>query len=63
MKNSMHLDNPKHPFQFSKTAGKSVAQFAKTVGVGSNPGGDGDKISANAAMKKKRPMQGPGDAR
>lgn len=60
MKNSMHMDKERHPFQGN---GKTPRpKLCRTVGVGSNPGGSGDKISANAAMKKKRPMQGPGDA-
>ena len=61
MKNSMHLDTEKHPF--TGGGGRSIKpKLAHTVGVGSNPGGEGDKISANASMTKKRPMQGPGTA-
>ena len=61
MKNSMHLDNARHPFQTG--GGKSVApKYGHTVGVGPKPGGSGNKISANAEMRKKRPMQGPGSA-
>jgi hypothetical protein len=63
MKNSMHMDKERHPFQFSTTAGKGTSKFARTVGVGPQPGGEGNKISANAEMRKKRPMQGPGDAK
>lgn len=60
MKNSMHLDANKHPFQASGKTPKP--KMAKMVGIGPNPGGEGDKISANASMKTKRPMQGPGKA-
>ena len=61
MKNSMHMDKERHPFQGN---GKTPRpKTGRTVGVGSNPGGGGDKISANAEMRKKRPMQGPGDAK
>jgi len=60
MKNSMHLDSGKHPFQGNGKTPKP--KMARTVGVGPNPGGQGDKISANAAMKTKKPMQGPGKA-
>jgi hypothetical protein len=56
----MHLKPERHPFQSSGRTPKP--KLAHTVGVGSNPGGSGDKISANASMKKKRPMQGPGTA-
>ncbi len=56
----MHIGGDgKHPFQKHFTGHKA---FAKTVGVNGNPGGEGDKISANAAMKRKSPMQGPGKA-
>ncbi len=62
--NPIHLSNTAHPFEISgKNGGRSTLKFAKTKGVGSQPGGDGDKISANAQMKKKRPLNGPGDAR
>lgn len=61
MKNSMHLDSGKHPFQGNGKTPKP--KMGRTVGVGPNPGGQGDKISANAAMKTKRPMQGPGTAK
>lgn len=54
-----HFKPDSSPFQKSF---KSTVKFARTTGVGSNPGGGGDKISANSAMKKKRPMQGPGTA-
>ena len=64
MKNSVHLDKERHPFQFSTSAGKTpMPKRGHTVGVGPNPGGDGNKISANAEMRKKRPMQGAGDAK
>ena len=49
MKNSMHLDSGKHPFQGNGKTPKP--KMARMVG-----------LSANAAMKKKRPMQGPGTA-
>lgn len=63
MKNSMHMDKERHPFQFSKTAGRaSNPPMARMTGVGPKPGGEGSMQSANAAMKKKRPMQGPGSA-
>lgn len=58
--NPMHLSDTAHPFQRS---GKTPRpKTARTVGVGPNPGGEGDKISANAAMKTKRPLNGPGKA-
>ena len=57
---NMHIGGDgKHPFQKTFTNSKPLA---KTVGVGPKPGGEGDKVSANAAMKKKSPMQGPGKA-
>lgn len=63
MKNSVHLDANKHPFQFSTTAGRAAKpKMAHMTGVGAKPGGEGSMQSANAAMKKKRPMQGPGSA-
>lgn len=55
-----HFKPDSHPFQKSF---KSHTAFAHTKGVGSNPGGDGNKISANSQMKKKRPMNGSGEAR
>lgn len=61
MKNSMHLDKERHPFQGNGKTPKPP--MGRTVGVTAAPGGDGDKISANAAMTKKRPLNGPGDAR
>lgn len=73
--NPMHLTNTKDGdrqigttgsgdgMSVKGSGGRSYVRFAHTVGVGANPGGDGDKISANASMRKKRPMQGPGDAR
>jgi len=63
VKNSVHLDSGKHPFQFTKTCGTAgKPAMAHMKGVGSKPGGEGSMQSANAAMKKKRPMQGPGVA-
>lgn len=59
IKNTQHLPNEKHPFASSWSNSRPLA---KTVGVGPKPGGDGDKVSANAAMKKKSPVQGPGKA-
>jgi hypothetical protein len=58
--NPMHLSNTAHPFQGNgKTPRPKTAHM---TGLGASPGGQGDKISANAAMRKKRPMQGPGNA-
>lgn len=60
----IHLSNTAHPFEISgKNGGRSTLKFARTKGVTAAPGGDGDKISANAAMKRRRPLNGPGDAR
>jgi hypothetical protein len=56
--NPMHLSDTAHPF--SKGPFKGSSKFAKTVGVGPNPGGEGNMVSANAAMKTKRPLNGPG---
>jgi len=63
--NPVHLSDTKHPFEISTKRGSfgGTSKFARTVGVGAKPGGDGDKISANAAMRKKRPLNGPGDAK
>jgi hypothetical protein len=61
MKNSMHMDKERHPFHGNGKTPKPG--MGRTVGVGPQPGGSGDKISANAEMRKKRPMQGPGDAK
>lgn len=59
--NPMHLSNDAHPFQRS---GKTPQpKRARMVGVTPNPGGEGDKISANASMTKKRPLNGPGNAK
>lgn len=55
-----HFKPDSHPFN-SKF--KSTVKFAHTRGVQSNPGGGGNKISANASMKTKRPMNGSGEAR
>ena len=53
MKNPMHMDSGKNPF--TGGGGKSLApKYAKMSGaLTSNPGGKGDKVSANAAMKHK----------
>lgn len=59
--NAVHLSNDKHPFGSAKGM-KATSKFGKMSGVGPNPGGQGDKISANASMKKKRTVQGPGTA-
>lgn len=56
----MHMKPDSHPFQ-SKF--RPTVKFAHTKGVGPNPGGDGNKISANSEMRKKRPMNGSGEAR
>lgn len=63
--NPVHLSDTKHPFEISTKRGSfsGVSRFAKMIGVTAPPGGDGDKISANASMRKKRPMEGPGDAK
>ena len=58
--NTMHLSPERHPFQGSGRTPKP--KLVRMTGIGSNPGGSGDKISANSAMKKKRPMTGPGTA-
>lgn len=60
--NPMHLSNTAHPFGSAKGM-KGSSKFATMTGLSPNPGGQGDKISANASMTKKRPMQGPGDAK
>jgi len=56
-----HFKPDSHPFP--KTHPSIRPKLAHMAGVGSNPGGGGDKISANASMKKKRPMTGPGTAK
>lgn len=61
MKDSMHLGSGKHPFQGNGRTPKPA--MGRTVGLSSSPGGAGDKISANAVMTKKRPLNGPGDAK
>lgn len=58
----MHLSNTAHPF--SKGPFKGSTKFAKTTGVGPNPGGVGDMISANAQRKPvKGGINGPGTAK
>lgn len=57
IKNSVHLPNEKHPFANSWTNSRPLA---KTVGVETNPGGKGNGQSANAAMKTKTKLNGPG---
>jgi hypothetical protein len=64
--NPMHLTNSSHPFEIGKNdrGAKATSKFAHTTGVGSNPGGGGDKISANAARKKvPGSINGPGVAK
>ena len=63
--NPVHLSDTAHPFEISTKRGSFTgkSRFARTVGVNPPPGGEGDKISANAAMRKKRPLNGPGDAK
>ena len=56
---SQHFKPEKHPFQSSFTCHRA---FARTTGIGPNPGGEGHQESANSAMKKKRPLTGPGKA-
>lgn len=52
-----------HPFPLPMSGGNS-RPLAKMVGIGQKPGGNGDKISANAAMRTrpKGGMTGPGEA-
>ncbi len=59
MKNSMHLDSGKNPFPTSHPAIKPKMAHSAACGP---VGGKGDKISANASMRTKRPMQGTGKA-
>ena len=60
--NGMHLMPERHPFQDG--SGKNIKpKLAHMKGITPPPGGDGDKISANAQMKKKRPLDGPGDVK
>ena len=58
-----HLTPQKHPFHV-EGGWKNSRPMAKTVGVGSRPGGEGNLESANAAMTKrsKGGMMGPGEA-
>ena len=57
----MHLKPDSHPFRGG--GGRSLTpKTAHMTGIGQKPGGEGDKISANASMKKKRPLNGPGTA-
>lgn len=61
--NPMHLSNSKHPFG-SASGMKAKSKFARTVGVVDGPGGEGDKISANASRKPvKGSINGPGVAK
>ncbi len=58
MKNSMHLDSGKHPFQFSKGAGKTLhtamgkSNAAHKTAKGVTPAG----ASSNAEMRVKPPV-------
>ncbi len=63
--NPVHLSDTKHPFEISTKRGSftGTSKFAHTVGIGPQPGGSGNKISANAEMRKKRPLNGAGDAK
>ena len=64
--NGMHLSNDAHPFEIGKgdKGAKATSKFAHTTGVGANPGGSGDKISANAARGPvKGGINGPGVAK
>jgi hypothetical protein len=64
--NPMHLSNDAHPFEIGKggRGAKATSRFAHTTGVGANPGGQGDKISANSARKKvPGSINGPGVAK
>lgn len=61
--NGMHMSSGKHPFGITTKAHAPMPKMAKTVGVGSNPGGEGNLQSANSSMKKKSgPLSGPGKA-
>lgn len=57
----MHVKPDRHPFASSWGNHTGVGK-GRTVGVSPAPGGEGNKISANAEMRKKRPLNGPGDA-
>jgi hypothetical protein len=61
--NSMHLSNTSHPF--GTAAGmKGSSKHAKMAALSANPGGTGDKISANAARGPvKGGINGPGVAK
>lgn len=74
--NGMHLTNTKDgsgrsigtlsegmSIKLSGSASRGSSKFARMVGLQASPRGGGDKISANASMKKKRPLNGPGDAK
>lgn len=58
-----HLLPDSHPFEISGTnGGRGSSKHARMLGLGPNPGGSGNMISANASMKKRRPLNGPGNA-
>lgn len=64
--NPMHLSDTKHPFEISTKKGSFTgrSKFAKTTGVGPQPGGEGDQISANSARGPVRGgINGPGVAK
>lgn len=56
----MHIKPDSHPFQGNGRTPKP--KTARTTGVGEKPGGEGSMQSANAEMRKKRPLNGPGTA-
>lgn len=60
--NAMHLSDTKHPF--SKGPFKGASKTAKMPGLSGNPGGTGDKISANSQRGPvKGGINGPGVAK
>lgn len=56
-----HMKPDRHPFQGAMRATKMPT--ASMVGIGPKPGGDGNKISANSAMKGKRNLNTSGEAK
>lgn len=59
--NGMHMAKERHPF--TGGGGKTPRpKMARTVGVGPRPGGEGNKISANSAMKGRRNLNTSGEA-
>lgn len=62
MKNSMHMDKERHPFQGNGRTPKP--KLARTQGVIDGPAGEGNQISANAVRGKvKGSINGPGVAK